>query len=241
MKAEIPEYPSWCNRIEDFEEWHSAEWRWILDKLRNPSVIIIRGTGRSGKTAMAYLLLELAHKMGQTCYMMGGSPGSVDYIEQIESIKDLQNREGKKALLIDDIGAIGLTARNHASSESKYLQQFSTIISHKEITVIISIQNLALLDVKGLMTAQDSIVLHKLSNPFGISLERDWAQHLLEHANDYLHYLLDTYYNLPSYDSKNHEGKGLFYDVNTSRVAYSPLPELYTDEISRSYRREGIT
>lgn len=237
----IPDVPEWAEDIPDFERWHEEEWKWLIEKLKHPSVIIIRGTGRSGKTALSYFLLSKAKHMNQETYIKGGKPEQVDWLEQIDSISELQEKgEKKKTLLIDDIGALGLTARNSQKKEAKALQEFGTVISHKRITVLISIQNLALLDVKGLMTTQDCVVLHKLSNSFGIELERGWAKKRILHANSYLYYLLEEFYEVPQYDSDRHEGKGLFFDINTNRVAYNPLPDYFTDDISRSYKNEAV-
>jgi len=231
----LKDVPSWCYLIKGFIGDHVREWRFLLAKLRNPSIIIIRGTGRSGKTALMYNLLDISTDMGKSNYMIGGDPSRLAHIEQIDSLKDVENKKGNITLAIDDIGAIGLTARNHATKENKYLQQLSTIVSHKNITVIISIQNLRLLDVKGLMVSQDIVLLSKLSNSFSTLLERKWIKEDVDHANKYLRYLSSYYNSMPEFNSKDHESKGLFYDHATCRVAYNNLPEYYNNSISKSY------
>lgn len=228
--------PSWCYQIRGFLGDHIKEWRYILSKLKNPSITIIRGTGRSGKTGMAYYLMDMSAKMGKNNYMIGGKPDRVDHIEQIGAIKEVESKTGHITLLIDDIGAIGLTARSHASKENRYLQELSTVLSHKNISVIISVQNLRLLDVKGLMVSQDVLLISKISNSFSTKLERKWVQDEVRHANQYLKHLASTYYSVPSFDSEDHEAKGLFYDHTTSLTGYNPLPSYYSDDISKSYQ-----
>jgi len=243
----IPKTPDWFSDIEkktnllELDRWHEQEWEYLLKKLEQPSVIILRGTGRTGKTAQAYYLLEQAKEKGQEVFIMGGNPEPVDWLEQIDMIGDLEEHgREKKTLLIDDIGALGLTARNSQTKEAKQLQEYGTIISHKKVTLLISIQNLSLLDVKGLMTTQDCVILHKLSNRFGITLERTWAKERLERANEFMYHLLQEYYDVPHFNSEDHDAKGLFYDINTKRLAYCPLPSFYGDDISRSYKEEQV-
>lgn len=235
----IPQLPEWAERIPDLPRWHEEEWMNLLRKLASPSIVIIRGTGRSGKTALAYTLLERARDQGQTCYLLGGDPGPIEWLTRLDSLEELDSGEGKRTILVDDIGALGITARSPMSSDNKTIQEFSTVISHKEITMIFSVQNLRLLDVLGLMTTQDVQVLTKLSDQWGIIFEREYIRELVDHANDYLTYVMSEFHQLPS-TVGYHDSKGLFYNVSSNRPAWNPLPEWYTDRVSRSYRDEDV-
>lgn len=244
MKAEIPSYPSWLNQVENFPEWHESAWKFILAKLRDPTVIAIRGTGRSGKTALGYYLLGKAKEQNQNCFIIGGNSSKIpDWITFVpgNDVKQIDHiYSGKRIVLVDDIGAMGLTARRHSKTKSKELQEFMTVISHKNITVIISIQNLRMLDVKGLLVAQSSQIIHKYSDYFSMTWERDRMRHELEHAQAFLEWILRNYHELPRFNDSEHQAKGLCYSINVAKPFYNPLPSFYSDNISKSFKEVEV-
>jgi len=242
--AEIPDYPNWLEEVPHFSGWHESAWKFILSKLRDPTIFAIRGTGRSGKRALGYYLLEKAHEQDQTPFIIGGNSSEIpDWITFIpgKDVKQIDERySGKRIVLVDDIGAMGLTARRSSKTESKELQEFSTVISHKNITMIVSIQNLRMLDVKGLLVAQSSQLIHKFSDMFSMKWERENIKEELQHSQKFLEWILKEYHELPQFNDSEHQAKGLAYHINTGKPFYNPLPSFYSDDISKSFNEVNV-
>jgi hypothetical protein len=109
-----------------------SAWR---NKLVHPSILLILGKRGSGKSALAYRLLEL-FRYGPKPYVVG-VPASArsllpDWVGMVSSLEDLPN----KAIAIIDEAYLHYHARGSLAQESKAMSQVINLSRQKEQTII---------------------------------------------------------------------------------------------------------
>lgn len=157
-------------------------------------------------------------------------------MERINNIEDIPSNRKKKVVIADDIAVQGISGRNFGSKEAKDFLAYMTIISHKNTSVIMTIQSLRILDIYGVMSSQNVNLMLKYSEGWNMALERDgWISDLIKTNNDYLGYILEKTIG-KNYSSGIHISKGLTYDVKENVVGYNYLPQFWCDEISKVWQ-----
>lgn len=198
----------------------------LQDLLDTEGVICCVGTGRSGKTALSHLLAASSKKPVYALnypseLISAHCPRDWNSISQDEvfGLKDC-------VLLVDD-AALWASSRDFKSSWSKAFIQFQTIISHKSITLIFSVQSMNLLDI-GTLRSQRMAVLYKMSDVVNISYERDEFRKVAVTARVTIH-------NAQQKEPDKHP-KSFVYDHAAKRVWSHPLAEHWFPVLSTPYR-----
>jgi len=156
-------------------------------------IVLIHGVGRSGKTALAYYLLHniwpqrrvALYKFDYDIISMlnkAVKPVGTPIFYRVDSVDDVGNGS---VLFVDD-SVVHLDARG--SHGNTVFSKWSTIMSHKDIVLLMTFQNTSSVDMSSFRN-QRVTVFQKASNamPISLSFERDeWRERLIVGA-DVLH------------------------------------------------------
>lgn len=239
-KIRYPGVPTWLKELSpDFEYYQKQYYTTMIERLRNNNVVVLRGTGRSGKTATAFVLVELAVQTGVQAYQLGGRDISEQLpfqIKNINSIQQIPSDNKYKLVIADDVAMMGISGRNFGSKEAKNFQSEVTILSHKNTSLIMTIQSLRILDVYGVMSSQNTNLLIKYSTGWNMALERSGAvSDVIAMFNNYLKYICENTVGYPE-SATSHPAKGLTYDCSKNLVGYNYLPDWWNDKISKVWQ-----
>jgi GTPase SAR1 family protein len=197
----------------------------IQQILNDEGVLVIVGTGRSGKTLLGHLLATYSSKPKYTisypdsAIKLCPSDWSSINPDEVFTLKDC-------VLVIDD-AALFASSRNFNSPWAKAWVQFQTIISHKSITLIFIIQSTNLLDI-GTLRSQRMSVLYKYSDETNIMYERDEFKSVALTSRQVIS-RLRTQYPLV------HE-KAWVYDHTLGLSWSHPIPSHWCNDLSTPYR-----
>lgn len=155
-----------------------AAWR---NKLIHPSIVLILGKRGSGKSALAYRLLELFH-YGPKPYVVG-VPGTArpllpDWIGMVSSLEDLPN----KAIAIIDEAYLHYHARGSQAQESKAMSQIINLSRQKEQTIIFVTQEARQVDRN--IASSANIIVFKDLGILQLQFERPELNQLASKARE---------------------------------------------------------
>jgi len=198
----------------------------VADILASEGVVAVVGSGRSGKTAFAHLMLANANRPvilldypEELVQRLCPEGWTTCVPEEVFGLKD--------CILVVDDAALSMSSRDYSNDFQRAFIRFQTIISHKSMTVVYIVQNLQLLDI-GILRSQRLGVLYKYSNENNIRFERDeykstaaMARHLIKIGR--------------SENPLLHE-KSFIYDDTSGRVWSHPMANHWCDELSKPYR-----
>lgn len=197
----------------------------VNDILDTEGVICCVGTGRSGKTTLAHLL---ASKSVKPVYCVNYPDDMIDLCpDHFHSISLKETFLLKDCVLLIDDAAVWLSSMNYEKNLSKSFGEFLTIISHKNITVIIAIQNMGLL-LKSALKSQRMVVLYKYSDLNNIKSEREEYMGLAMFARHAIRICRE----LRPLDHP----KSFVYDTEMGQVWRYPIAEHWCDALSKPYR-----
>jgi len=211
--------------------------------LEGTGIIIIRGEGRTGKTALA---LDLIEKTDKKLYLFTDGrdtiKGSISNKYKIFSDLEKLNKITDGIVLIDDIAVLGITGRSALSKEARQFQQYLSVISHKDLSIITTIQSMSIFDVKGILVSQKTKILCKYSSEGNLRYERDEYKAKLRRINCYLYNTANVLFNGVEQDIKRtyDNKKTLYYDYTENRIGFNKLPTFYNNEISKAYRDKEV-
>ncbi len=239
-RISYPGVPTWLSELSpDFEYYQKEFYRSMLERLRNNNVVVLRGTGRSGKTATAFVLIEKAVESGIQAFQLGGRDISRELpfkIQHIEELDQIPSDDQEKIVVADDVAMMGISGRNFSSKPAKEFQSQVTVLSHKSTSLVMTIQSLRILDVYGVMSSQNTNLLIKYSSGWNMALERSGAvSDVIAMFNNYLKYICENTVGYPD-TSKNHPAKGLTYDCAKNLVGYNYLPDWWNNKISKVWQ-----
>lgn len=240
QKIDIPELPSWAK--EDlpgyYQTWQKQLYRSLLRRFLEPYVIVLRGVGRSGKTCLAFQFLEYADELGIDLYQWGGSSVDPHVPFDIELVDDIDNLhpDNHAVCIADDIAMKGLSARDFNTSEAKEFLRLCTIISHRDITLVLTIQSLRIMDIYSAMSSQKVDLILKYSSSWNILLERDgFIGDIIKQYNSFLGSIMERTRVGKPVGSGSHPSKGWFYSFRDNLPGYSYVPDWYSSEVSKTY------
>lgn len=197
----------------------------IQEILSNEGVLVIVGTGRSGKTALGHLLATTSNRPK---YVINYPQSSINACpNDWNSIEPEEVFTLKDCILILDDAALFASSRNYNSPYQKAWVQFQTIISHKGITLIFIIQSTNLLDI-GTLRSQRMAVLYKYSDETNIMYERDEFKTVAATSRIVISKLRKQF--------PQHHEKSWVYDHTIGKAWYHPLPLHWADILSTPYR-----
>ena len=197
-------------------------------RLNFTGVIAVVGTGRSGKTATVHYLFEQVFRDRRKCFYRIPSTIGEHLPEDgnfgiIESIQEVEERD---VVLIDD-AALTASARTHSSKGNVQWTNALTIVSHWDVVIIITIENVRLLDVL-FSSVQNFTLIQKLSDLENLRLTRPEFKRSLLTGQAVMGKILQRN---PDLDPRS---LAFFHDnYRTYRVG---LAEWWSDELSRPYR-----
>lgn len=190
-------------------------------KLLNHSIVmLITGRRGSGKTALGMKFLEL-FKEGtrKKCFAMGFSDANLPW--KIHKINEIENVSKNSVVLIDE-GAVTFSSRDSMKGRNKMLGKIMAIARHKNLSLILIVQNSAMIDLNVLRLA-DSLVL-KEPSLLQIEFERAPIKKIYTKVIPYFKGIKDKKKHFYIYDD---DFQGLLtYD----------LPDFWNDKISKSFR-----
>ena len=126
----------------------------FIDALKNKSIIVlISGKRGSGKTALAFALLEKI-KNKRKIYMLGIKARLPRWIKQIDSVERIKNNS---VVLIDE-AAIAIGARESSKALNKAISKLMAIARHKNLSLIFITQSAAMLDINVLRLVDAFII-----------------------------------------------------------------------------------
>lgn len=159
-----------------------------LDYINNMphGVIAIVGSGKTFKSGTLYSLLEYCPEFKSRRKAFYKFP----YVTKLfpkellgYSVDDYDDVEPDSICIIEDANRI---FPSRASSKSVDLQEFLGLISHKDILIMLTIQNTSNTDV-AFFRDQDTVMIHKKMNTIAIQYEREEFKINCERGN----YLID--------------------------------------------------
>ena len=155
-----------------------ARWRSILSL---PSVVIVLGKRGSGKSALAYRLLELFRY--QAAAYVVGVPSHArrllpDWIGIAESLEDIPH----KSIAVVDEAYVRFHARGSMGSQSKAMSQIVNLSRQREQTLIFVTQEARQVDRN--IASSASVVLLKEPSALQLEFERPELRRLVEQAKE---------------------------------------------------------
>lgn len=184
-------------------------------------IIPIVGTARSGKTSLAYAMLEWVIDNTQRDVILDSFPQKI--IDEAFPSKfngrifnwafvDIAKVDRSTVWLVDDTGA-SFSARESMSSNSRTLSRVAGILSHWEQTVIFTTQLFSAVDLSFLRYTALTPILRRV-DPSVISQERPQFQEQVKQAN----YLLRSISKIPYY-------RDYYYCAKTETICEAPFPD----------------
>lgn len=205
-----------------FEEGVSFIDEWGSQTLAlGTGIIPIVGTARSGKTSLAYAMLEWVIDNTSRDVILDSFPQKI--IDEAFPSKfqgrvfnhafvDIAKVERSSVWLVDDTGA-SFNSRDAMSSNSRTLSKVAGILSHWEQTVIFTTQLFSAVDLSFLRYTALNPILRRV-DPSVISQERPQFQEQIRNSN----FLLRSMSKEPYF-------RDLYYNVKTETVCESPFPK----------------
>jgi len=146
-----------------------------LYKLKT-GVVIVPGTGRSGKTGMAWHCMTDPDIWGLREKSMFGYPEDLlatevvgsDKFRAVYALDDVQNG----SICFMDDTALFLLARKYGDKFNQTFSAWVTIISHKDVLLLMTIQSLSLVDI-ATFKAQEIIFIQKFMDWDTLKTERE--------------------------------------------------------------------
>ena len=195
------------------------------DQLRGGEVILIVGKRGSGKTGMAFYLLEKAHSIfpKRKCYAVG-IPRSVKLPKWIRKADKVEKVPNESVVLVEEAG-LG-TASAYRNWEHEALRHLIQLARHKALTLIFINLNTSTLDINVVRQA-DTLMLREPS-VFQASTERPGIKKLVLQA-------IEEFAKLPEAERIKH---AWVIHARGAEMVATPLPGFWSDKISRSYAKE---
>ena len=184
-------------------------------------IIAIVGTARSGKTSLAYAMLEWVIDNTNRDIILDSFPQKI--IDEAfpskfkgrifnHSFIDIASVEKSSVWLVDDTGS-SFNSRDSASGTNRTLSRVSGILSHWEQTVIFTTQLFSAVDLSFLRYTALVPILRRV-DPSVVSQERPQFQEMVKQSN----YLLQSISKKPYF-------RDFYYNVKDEMICESPFPK----------------
>jgi hypothetical protein len=191
-------------------------------------IIPICGSARSGKTTLALALMEWASKNTKRKFAFMGLPDQ--YLEALpKKIRDRSSnpklselsKQRDSIVLLDDT-ATSLSSRDSTTTQGKMISRIAGVISHLGLTVILTTQSMAGVDLSLLRYTEMSPLVKRI-DPMALRVERtEWSGELKEAQAELSSYQFD---------------RSLYWSVSDELLCRHPFEEWMTKDIlSRPFR-----
>ena len=191
-------------------------------------IIPICGSARSGKTTLALALISWAARRTSRRFAFVGLPDAYidalpDHIKARASNPSMDELPTlRDAVVLLDDTATSLSSRDSTTTQGKMISRIAGVISHLGLTVILTTQSMAGVDLS-LLRYTELAPLIKRIDPMALRVERtEWSGELAE-AQDEL---------------KSHGfDRSLYWSVADERLCRHPFEDwMGTDMLSRPFR-----
>lgn len=144
-------------------------------------IVSILGSGKTFKSGTLYSLLDYCPDLRSRPIAFYRFPNVSELFpyENQYSVDDLDDVEPDSICIIEDANRI---FPSRSSARTSDLQEWMGIISHKDILVMLTVQNSSNTDL-AFFRDQDIVLIHKKMNPLAIKNEREDLQMLCQRAN----------------------------------------------------------
>lgn len=182
-------------------------------------IITLLGSARSAKTSLAYAIIDTVIRETSRPVSFIGFPDEVmkampsHWNGRIFNPKDFEKMlEFKGALVLCDDTAVSLNARDSMTTESKFMARLAGIISHRDLTLILTTQSMSGIDLSLTRMTQLAVGIRRMS-PGTLKGER---------AN-WLHEVIDAQEELKMY-SKDQNLRDVFYSLYDEMICKAWFP-----------------
>jgi len=211
------------SNVPSFEVVNSVkgEYKNFENKLLNHSlVMLITGRRGSGKTALGMKFLELfKQKTKKKCFAMGFSDVKLPW--KIKKIDDIDSAQNNSVVLIDE-GAITFSSRDSMKEKNKLLGKTMAIARHKNLSLVLIVQNSAMIDLNVLRLA-DLLVL-KEPSLLQTEFERAPIKKIYSEV-------------IPHFKNLKEKHKYFYvWDDDFKGILKYDLPGFWNDKISKSFK-----
>ena len=143
----------------------------LIDLLPTWGMLLIAGATGSGKTTLAYAILEYLHydQPNRDIYVYGFPKEKVGLLpEWINPLDTLEFPEG--SIVLVDEAYIQFHSRSSMSQKSKFMDMFAGLVRQKDILGIFISQTLRKIDI-GILSSSQLILVKKVSS-FQVRMDR---------------------------------------------------------------------
>ncbi|MEA2036874.1 MAG: zonular occludens toxin domain-containing protein [Nanoarchaeota archaeon] len=188
--------------------------------LNHSTVMLITGRRGSGKTALGMKFLELfKEKTRKRCLAMGFSDAKLPW--KIKKIADLEAAPKNSVVLIDE-GAVTFSSRDSMKDSNKLLGKIMAVARHKNLSLILIVQNSAMIDLNVLRLA-DSLILKEPS-----LLQTEFERAPIKKIYSQV---------IPHFEELKEKQKHFYvWDDDFQGLMKYDLPNFWNDNISKSFR-----
>jgi len=189
-------------------------------------IITLLGSARSAKTSLAYAIIDTVIRetkrpcsfIGFPDIVMSAMPkhweGRVFNPENFEKMLEF-----KGAVVLCDDTAVSLNARDSMTTESKFMSRLAGIISHRDLTLILTTQSMSGIDLSLTRMTQLAVGIRRMS-PGTLKGER---------AN-WVHEVINAQEELKAH-TKDQNYRDVFYSLYDECVCYSWFPDFLNKKI----------
>jgi Cdc6-like AAA superfamily ATPase len=198
-----------------------GDYRVFENKLLNHSIVmLVTGRRGSGKTALGMKFLELfKEKTKRKCYAMGFEDARLPW--KIKKLSDMTEAPKNAVVLIDE-GAITYSSRDSMNQRNKELGKIMAIARHKNLSLILVVQNSAMIDLNVLRLA-DCLIL-KEPSLLQTEFERAPIKKIYTEV-------------MPHFKELKDKQKHFYvWDDDFQGILSYELPSFWSDKISKSFR-----
>ena len=191
-------------------------------------ICVLLGSARSGKSTMMLSLVEWAAYNTKRKFAFTGLPNS--YIEALPKfIRDRATNpkmhelsQLRDCIVILDDTAATLSSKDSISTQGKFLSRIAGVISHLGLTLILTVQSMAGLDLS-LMRFTEMAVSIKRVDPMALRMERsEWSNEVKDGQIEL------SYYNFD---------RSLYFCLSSGLVCAHPFRKwMGKDILSRPFR-----
>jgi DNA helicase HerA-like ATPase len=187
--------------------------------LKESLIALIFGKRGSGKTALAFRLLEnIYEKTNRKCFALGIQQTVMPkWISTVHSVEEVPNN----SLVIIDEGALSFSSRDSMASKNKNLSKLLAIARHKDLSLFFITQNTGLID-KNILALADTLLI-KEGSLLQLEMERPQIKKFYEKANK-------SFLKIKG-DKKS---STFIIDNDFEGVISHSLPSFWTDKLSKN-------
>ena len=195
-------------------------WRSVI---RPPAIILILGALGSGKSALAYFLLEL-FRFRLNVFVVGVPPAARQLLPPWIGIASTLEEVPQGSIALVDEGHLHYHARSSAQAESKAMSQLLGLSRQRDLTIVVVSPDARQIDIN--LVSSSNVIIAKEPSAMRLEFERRELRPFLERAK--------AQFSILRGDKR---GWSHVYapDVEFEGMLPSPLPSFWTPRLSKLF------